>query len=150
MELLAWSGRWSLILDADLVGLPEASSLPCLLLLALSLKLASVSRCFLDADVLLCMLEEFDVGLRKCLIQKVGELRVLKSPLHHRDGCCLIEVLDLQGGGVETHHKLSQRFSILLVNREKAVNSSGHSSICTKVFHEQLLELFERIDASRL
>ena len=72
---------------------------------ALSLELAPVSRSFLSTDVLLRALEEFDIGLRKHLLQRVGELGVSDS-FHCRDGRCLIEVLDLQGDGVETHHKL--------------------------------------------
>ena len=60
----------------DLIGLPGASSFLGLLLLALFLELASVSRSFLSMDILLCTLEEFGIGPKKYLVQIVDELRV--------------------------------------------------------------------------
>ena len=58
-------------------------------------------------DVFLRALEEFGIGLRKHLVQRVGKFEVLQSPLYGCDGRRFIEILDLQDDGVEMYHEVA-------------------------------------------
>ena len=102
---------------------------------------------FLRPDVFAGSGQQLWIGPREGLVQGVGKPGLLQTFLEGRHGYNLVEVGDLQGGRVETGHKILQRFFLPLYNGEESVGVSRPPDAGAEMRHEHLLQLLERRDA---
>ena len=127
--------RWGRFISSNLAR-PYGGTILLHSFLIFFFGLMLVRSTFLGANILLYMLEKFSISSKKLLIQRISKSEILESSLHGQNGHGFIEVADLQYGGIEVHHIISQWLPLLLFDGEEVVRILWHSSISTKVSHE--------------
>ena len=98
---------------------------------------------FVRSDVFTGPRQQFRIGFWEGLVQRISESGLLQTFLQGRHGHNLIEVGDLQGGRVETGHKILQRFPVPLHNGEESVGVPWSPYAGVEMHHEHLHQLFK-------
>ena len=121
--------------------------LPLFLLLTFFVLLVLVRSTFFYANIFIHTLQKFSISLGVVLVQWVSEPGISQTLLHGRDSHILVEVPDLEHGGVKTCYEGPKGFFLSLFDREEGIKSSWHPPIGAEVSHEGVFKLLKKVDA---